>query len=279
MVSMVHTNNVTGTTIPVKDIIHAAHDRKALVMLDGAQSAPHRSIDVERMDVDLFAFSAHKMLGPSGVGILYAKKDILSRIEPLIGGGGGVGMTTYTDVEFLPPPERFESGLQKYSGMIGTGAAIDYLQNLGMDNIAEHEERLNIIATKELMNNGASDILRPLDAKLRSGILSFNVKGMTSHDVAMIIDEMAKIEVRSGMHCVHPFFGSRNIPGAVRASFYLYNTEDEVKQFSKTMNELVSTVLELINRIGHVREYLVRHLPILSKRAIYSCNFTSATVE
>ena len=98
-------------------------------------------------------------------------------------------------------------------------------------------------------------------------------------NVAMIIDEMAKIEVRSGMHCVHPFFGSRNIPGAVRASFYLYNTEDEVKQFSKTMNELVSTVLELINRIGHVREYLVRHLPILSKRAIYSCNFTSATVE
>ncbi len=241
MVSMVHTNNVTGTTIPVKDIISAAHDRKALVMLDGAQSAPHRSIDVESMDVDLFAFSAHKMLGPSGVGILYAKKDILSKIEPLIGGGGGVGMTTYTDVEFLPPPERFESGLQNYSGIIGTGAAVDYLQNLGMDDIAEHEVRLNIMATKELIDNGAISILRPLDAKLRSGILSFNVKGMTSHDVAMIIDEMAKIEVRSGMHCVHPFFGSRNIPGAVRASFYLYNTEDEVKRFSQTMDELVST--------------------------------------
>ncbi len=153
MVSLVHTNNVTGTTLPTKDIINIAHENGALVMLDGAQSVPHRSIDVERMDVDVLTFSMHKMLGPSGVGVLYAKPDILEKIEPLIGGGGGVGTTTYDEVHFLRPPEKFESGLLNYSGIIGSGAAIDYLSGLGMDDIADHEIRLNRVLT-----NGLKDV-------------------------------------------------------------------------------------------------------------------------
>jgi cysteine desulfurase/selenocysteine lyase len=240
LVSMVHTNNVTGTTIPAMEIIREAHDRGALVCLDGAQSTPHQRIDVKELDVDMFAFSAHKMLGPSGMGVLYAKMDILERMEPLIGGGGGVGLTTYDKVEFLPPPERFESGLMNYSGIIGTGAAVDYLTAVGMDEIQEHERRLNDVVTRGLRDLPGISILPPSDPSLRSGIFSFNLQGMSSHDIAMIIDEMAKVLIRSGMHCVHPYFVSRGIDGCARASFYLYNTEEEARRFVEAVKELSS---------------------------------------
>lgn len=240
LVSMVHTNNVTGTTIPAGEIIKEAHDQGALVCLDGAQSTPHQRIDVEELDVDMFAFSSHKMLGPSGMGVLYAKMDILERMEPLISGGGGVGLTTYDRVEFLPPPERFESGLMNYSGIIGTAAAVDYLTRIGMDEVQEHERRLNDIVTGGLKDLSGISILPPADPALRSGIFSFNLQGMTSHDIAMIIDEMAKVLIRSGMHCVHPYFVSRGIDGCARASFYLYNTEEEARRFVEAVKELSS---------------------------------------
>jgi cysteine desulfurase / selenocysteine lyase len=241
LVSMVHTNNVTGTTIPAREVVKTAHDSNVLVMLDGAQSAPHQSIDVERMDVDAFTFSAHKMLGPSGVGVLYAKKELLEQLQPLIGGGGSVGMTDYEHVEFLPPPEKFEGGLLNYSGVIGTGAAVDYLKNVGMDDIAAHEVRLNTIATDGLKDFPSIEILAPLDPRRRGGLLPFNIKGMTSHDVAMIIDEMARVQIRSGMHCMHPFFLSRRIDGCARASFYLYNTEEECRLFVDAVKLVAST--------------------------------------
>ncbi|WP_019177159.1 aminotransferase class V-fold PLP-dependent enzyme [Methanomassiliicoccus luminyensis] len=241
MVSMVHTNNVTGTTIPEKEVIELAHERNIPVMLDGAQSVPHRKIDVEALDVDLLTFSVHKMLGPAGVGVLYAKEGMLERIEPLIGGGGGVGTTDYGSAEFLPPPEKFESGLQNYSGIIGSGAAVQYLESIGMDEVREHEARLNTLVTDGLKDIEQVSILKPLDPRLRSGVFSFNVRGMSSHDVAMIIDEMAKVQMRSGMHCVHPFFLSRNIDGCARASFYVYNTEAECKRFVEAVKEIVDT--------------------------------------
>lgn len=240
LVSMVHTNNVTGTTIPAREVVKEAHDRGALVCLDGAQSTPHQRIDVKGLDVDMFAFSSHKMLGPSGMGVLYAKPEVLEIMEPLIGGGGGVGLTTYDRVEFLPPPDRFESGLMNYSGILGTGAAVDYLTQIGMEEVQEHEQRLNGIATGGLRDLPGISILPPTDPSLRSGIFSFNLQGMTSHDVAMIIDEMAKVLIRSGMHCVHPFFVSRRIDGCARASFYLYNTEEETKRFVEAVEELSS---------------------------------------
>ncbi|NLI73159.1 MAG: cysteine desulfurase [Euryarchaeota archaeon] len=244
LVSMAHTNNITGTSIPAKEVIEEAHDMGALVCLDGAQSTPHMSINVEEFDVDMYAFSIHKMLGPSGMGVLYAKKDILERIEPLIGGGGGVGLATYEEVELLPPPERLESGLMNYSGIIGAGAAVDYLTAVGMDNIQEHERRLNDIVTRGLRDLSDISILPPVDPELRSGIFSFNIKGMSSHDIAMIIDEMAGVLIRSGMHCVHPYFVSRGIDGCARASFYLYNTEEEAHRFVEAVKELTSIFSE-----------------------------------
>jgi cysteine desulfurase/selenocysteine lyase len=210
-------------------------------MVDGAQSAPHRPIDVEAMDVDVFAFSAHKMLGPSGVGVLYAKHEVLERIEPLISGGGSVGTTSYDQAEFLPPPEGLEGGLLNYSGVIGAAAAADYLRAIGMDEVADHERRLNRLATLGLREIGTVTILGPLDAALRDGVLSFNIKGMTSHDVAMIIDEMAKVLIRSGMHCMHPFFRSRGIDGCARASFYIYNTPEECLRFTEAVRLVAET--------------------------------------
>lgn len=241
MVSMVHVNNVTGTCLPAEEVIEMAHDRGALVMLDGAQSAPHRSIDVEKMDVDLFAFSAHKMLGPSGVGVLYAKKEVLERLEPLIVGGGSVVSTTYDHMDFLPAPEKFEGGLLNYSGILGAAAAIDYLRALGMDEVAAHDERLNTLATEGLQGIKEATILGPIEPGLRDGVLSFNLQGLTSHDVAMIVDEMAKVLIRSGMHCMHPYFKSRGIDGCARASFYIYNTVDECMRFVEGVRAVAET--------------------------------------
>lgn len=238
MVSMAHTNNVTGTTIPAEEIIEEAHEKGALVLLDGAQSTPHRRIDVKRLDVDVLTFSAHKMLGPSGIGILYAKREVLEKMEPLIVGGGGVGLARYDQVELLPPPEKFESGLLNYSGIAGTGAAIDYLERVGMDEVEEHEGKLNRIITEGLRDLPGISILPPFDPMLRSSIFSFNLRGMTSHDIAMIIDEMAKVLIRSGMHCMHPYFLSRGIDGCARASFYLYNSEAEAIRFVQAVKDL-----------------------------------------
>lgn len=241
LVSMVHTNNVTGTTIPETEIIKRAHDHGSLVMLDGAQSAPHRPIDVEAMGVDMFALSAHKMLGPAGVGVLYAKMEVLEHLEPLISGGGSVGITDYDHVEFLPPPEKFEAGLLNYSGIIGTGAAADYLKAIGMNEIADHETRLNRLVTEGLKDLPELSILEPHNPTLRGGLFPFNIRGMGSHDVAMIIDEMAKVLIRSGMHCMHPFFLSRHIDGCARASFYIYNNEDECARFVDAVKAVAST--------------------------------------
>jgi cysteine desulfurase/selenocysteine lyase len=150
-------------------------------------------------------------------------------------------MTDYENVQYLPPPERFEGGLLNYSGIIGTGAAVDYLQRVGMDDISAHEVRLNVIATAGLSDLPSIKFLEPLDPRRRGGLLPFNIKGMTSHDVAMIIDEMAKVQIRSGMHCMHPFFLSRKIDGCARASFYLYNTEEECKLFVDAVKLVAST--------------------------------------
>jgi cysteine desulfurase/selenocysteine lyase len=240
-VSLVHTNNVTGTTIPAKEIVEIAHDQGSTVMLDGAQAAPHMKIDAKKLDVDFYAFSMHKMLGPSGVGVLYAKEEIAKDLEPLITGGGGVSLTEYDSAKYLPMPDRFEAGLMNYSGVIGSAAAVDYLSTLGMDDIREHEVALNTYVTSELKDIELIKILEPLDPKMRGSIFSFNVKGLGSHDVAMILDEVDKIMVRSGMHCTHPFFISRGIDGCARASFYIYNTISECERFVKAMRVLVDT--------------------------------------
>lgn len=238
LLSVVHTNNVDGSSLPLKDIVELAHDHGVLVMADGCQAAPHGPLDLKDLDVDLYAWSMHKMLGPSGTGILYGKREVLEQVEPLITGGGGVSLTTYDSADLLPIPDKFESGLQNYSGIIGSGAALNYLSGIGMDDIVDHERRLNALITKELSSVENLTMLGPEGPERRGGIFSFNLKGMHSHDIAMILDEMAGIMVRSGMHCVHPYFEAKKIDGCARSSFYLYNTEEEMKRFAEAVRYL-----------------------------------------
>lgn len=239
VVSLVHCSNVTGTTIQAREVIEIAHDQGAFVMLDGSQAAPHGPVDVRDLDVDFYAMSLHKMLGPSGVGVLFAKEELQGRVEPLILGGGSVSLSSYEDMELLPPPEKFEAGLMNYAGIIGSGPAVRYLMRVGMDNVKEHIVSLNREASKGVNDIPEIGIVGPDDPDLRSGILSFNVEGMKSHDVATFLDEMGGILLRSGMHCAHPFFRSRNMQGAVRASFYIYNTREECHRLVEVLGEMV----------------------------------------
>ena len=243
MVSMVHTSNLEGYTIPAEEIIKIAHDHDALVMLDGAQSAAHRYLDIKRLDVDFFSFSIHKMCGPTGMGVLYGKSHLLNDLSPFIVGGDTIFETTYQTSKFLDPPNRFEGGLQNYAGMLGSGAAVEYLLNIGMKNIQEHETKLNTIMTSKLDNISNVHIIGPKEPEKRAGIVSFWVDNMEAHDLAMIMDEVANIMLRSGMHCVHSWFNSRGINGSTRASAYLYNTEEEAKIFGDTLEDVLGKIM------------------------------------
>ncbi|QLH75755.1 MAG: cysteine desulfurase [Methanomassiliicoccales archaeon] len=241
VVSMVHTNNVNGVTVPIKEIAEIAHDNGALMVVDGAQSAPHMKVDMEAMDIDVFCMSMHKMLGPSGMGILYGNEEVLRDLRPLMSGGGSVLETTYDSETSLPPPEKFEAGLLNYAGIIGSGAAIKYLREVGMDEVASHSRKLNERITSGLKDIPEVEILRPYQAEKRGCIFSFNIKGLRSHDVAMLLDEMSRILIRSGNHCAHPYFASRGIDGCARASLYLYNDEKDCDIFVDSVKKVVET--------------------------------------
>jgi cysteine desulfurase/selenocysteine lyase len=195
-------------------------------------------LDLRSLGVDYLAASAHKMCGPSGVGFFYARTDVAERLRPVLYGGHGVTDTKYDSYELLPPPERFETGLQNYSGIVGTGAALDYLSALGMDEIRAHEAALNRKMTKALMDVPGVRILKPSDPNLRAGIFSFNIDNLSAHDVAMILDHSKNIMMRSGMHCCHPYFHARRLDGCARASVYIYNTPEEVEVFAESVRGL-----------------------------------------
>jgi cysteine desulfurase/selenocysteine lyase len=241
LISMVHTSNLDGYTIPAEEIIKIAHEKGVMVMLDGAQSAAHSEVDMQKLDVDFFALSIHKMCGPTGVGVLYGKYDLLNDMEPVIVGGETLKNSTYDEVEFLNSPQKFEAGLQNYAGQIGAGAAVDYLTNIGMDNINEHEHKLNNILTERFLKIPGLSLIGPENPALRGGILGFNIEDINSHDLAMILDEQYNIMIRSGMHCVHSWFNAHKIEGAARASVYLYNTEDEVKLLAEKLEDVVNS--------------------------------------
>ncbi|MFW5898428.1 MAG: aminotransferase class V-fold PLP-dependent enzyme [Candidatus Saliniplasma sp.] len=236
LVSMVHTSNLDGTTIPAKEIGEIVHDYEALLMLDGAQSVPHKPMDVNELDVDLLAFSVHKMLGPTGVGILYGKEEVLERLDPLVAGGGSVKDSTYDTVTLKDSPEKFEGGLQNYSALCGIKPAVDYLQDVGLKDIEKHEIKLNRIATDLLSDK--VQVIGPKDPGKRSGIFNFRVEVLGCHEITILLEEK-EILTRGGMHCVHPWHRTRNELGGTRASFYFYNTEEEVKRFAKVFEELL----------------------------------------
>lgn len=238
LVSFVYTSNLDGYTLPVDEIIHRAHRHGALVLLDAAQAAPHHPIDVRKLDVDFLAFSGHKMLGPTGTGILYVKRAHYATLQPFIVGGETVEWTTYDRHRFLQPPERFEAGLQNYAGELGLAAAATYLQSIGLDAIAAHERALTRRMHEGLCVIEGVHIVGVQNPDLRSGITSFTIDGVHYHDVAMILDSNFSIMVRSGQHCVHSWFTAHGIRGSVRASFYLYNTLDEVDALLDAVAEI-----------------------------------------
>jgi cysteine desulfurase/selenocysteine lyase len=242
LVAMGHTSNLDGVTIPAREIIKTAHDHGALVLLDAAQSAPHREIDVRKLDVDFLACSGHKMLGPSGTGILYGKYHLLESMPHYIAGGGTVTNSTYTGFTPEKPPERFEAGLQDYAGIIGLAEATKYLSAIGMRNIEAHEAELNRKITESFRNSPCLSILGPADPSLRSGIFSFNVSNMDPHDIALLLDRSDNIAIRSGSHCVHSWFNAHGVKGSARASVYLYNTPAECDTFINALNKIIKYI-------------------------------------
>jgi cysteine desulfurase/selenocysteine lyase len=238
LVSMTMTSNVDGTSIPAKEIIDIAHKNGALVLLDAAQSAPHQEINVKKLDADFLACSGHKMLGPSGTGVLYGKKELLEKIPPFLVGGDTVKDTTYTTAEFAETPEKFEAGLQNYAGIIGLGAAMEYLQKAGLNEIHKHEIALNKKITDAIGDK--VQLIGQKDPALRSGIFSFIPGKMDLHTAAMMINKSHFIMMRSGMHCVHSWFHANKLPGSCRASLYLYNNEEDCDAFIDAIKKITA---------------------------------------
>jgi cysteine desulfurase/selenocysteine lyase len=238
IVSFVHCSNLDGYTTPAEEIIKIAHDNDALVILDGAQSAPHKAVNVKKLDVDFFAFSGHKMLGPSGTGVLYGKQHLLEELNSFLVGGDTVQNSTYDSCVFLKPPEKFEAGLQNYAGTVGFAAAAEYLDKIGKENVQRHEIELNKIITQDIKEIEGSSIIGPPSPELRGGIISFNIEGINHHDIAMMLDERANIMIRSGQHCVHSWFNAHGINGSARVSLYIYNTKEEAKVFIDNLKEI-----------------------------------------
>ena len=241
IVSVQHSNNVTGCSVPVKAVTEIAHDYGAMVIIDGAQAAPHMPVDLQKIDADIYCCSIHKMLGPSGVGIMYGKREVLEKMKPLMLGGGTVGLATYDSVNLAPIPDKFEAGLLNYAGIIGTKAAIDYLDKIGMDNIEKWDTELMKRAMGNLEDVKNLHFVGPGQPGKRCGVLSFNIDGLASHDIAMMLDSMANVMIRSGMHCAHPFYVSRAIDGSARASTYLYNSPEEMDIFTETVRKIAET--------------------------------------
>ncbi|MEM3455515.1 MAG: aminotransferase class V-fold PLP-dependent enzyme [Candidatus Micrarchaeia archaeon] len=245
LAAFVHTSNIDGTTQQIEKMIKIAHDNKIFTLVDAAQSAPHKKIDVKKLNPDALACSGHKMLGPSGTGILYLSENSVSNLSEFMTGGETVVNSTYESVEFEKLPNKYEAGLQNYSGIIGLGAATEYLKSVGLERIEAHESELNQIITnglEEEIENGYIQLLGPKEAKLRSGIFSFNIKGMTYHQISLLLDKSENIMIRSGQHCVHSWFNANNIDGSARASLYLYNTKEEANTFVEAVKRLVKFV-------------------------------------
>lgn len=242
LVSLGMTSNLDGVTMPVEQIIRWAHRAGAWVLVDAAQTAPHQPLAVQKLDVDFLAFSGHKLGGPTGMGGLYGKRDRLERLDSFMVGGDTVAHSTYETFEMLPIPERFEAGLQDYAGIIGLGAAVKYLQTIGLKAVHDHEIQLNRIITQGIKSLPQLKIIGPEDASLRGGIVSFYVPGVEAHQIALILDESYRIMVRSGQHCVHSWFADRKIPGSVRASLAFYNTVEEAELLVEAIKETLTVL-------------------------------------
>ena len=227
IVAVTGQSNVTGVIPPVGEITRLAHEAGALVLVDGAQSVPHHPVDVAALGADFLAFSAHKMLGPFGLGVLYGKSDKLDALPPFLTGGSMIEVVRMEETTFLPPPARFEPGVPPAAQAAGLAAAVDYLSGLGMDNVAAHEESLTAHALDALREINGVRVLGPDTTKDRGGAVAFEVAGVHPHDVGQVLDEMG-VAVRTGHHCAWPLHRALGVQASTRATFYVYNTHAEV---------------------------------------------------
>ncbi len=239
LISLFHTSNLDGRSLPVRAISEIARDRGAEVLLDGCQAAPHEAVDLKRIGASFYAVSAHKMLGPTGVGALLSAPGALDRIAPLNLGGETVEWSTQRTHRLRPPPYRFEAGLQNYAGILGAHAGLRFLARAGLEAVRRHQAALNRVATRALADEPRITILGPALPGDRPSILGFTLAGVDAHDVALFLDEGYRVLVRSGQHCVHSWYAERGLTGSVRASFYLYNTVDEVRRLVQGIQELL----------------------------------------
>ena len=227
LVAVTHQSNVTGTIPPVAEIARAAHDKGALVLADAAQSVPHQPVDVAALGVDFLAFSAHKMLAPYGIGVLFGRADLLEAMPPFLTGGSMIEVVRMEGSTFLPPPQRFEPGVPAAAEAAGLAAAVDYLSGLGMSRVAAHEESLTAHALDTLREINGVRVLGPDTTKDRGGAVAFGVEGVHPHDVGQVLDELG-VAVRTGHHCAWPLHRALGVQASTRATFYVYNTHAEV---------------------------------------------------
>ncbi len=239
LVSVVFISNLDGVANPVKEIAKLAHSNNSFVLIDAAQAAGHQIINVRDLDCDFLAFSGHKVLGPTGTGVLYAKKNLMEELNPFIVGGGTLEDSTYENHKFLTGPERFEAGLQDYAGIIGFGEAVKYLQNIGFENIKSQEQKLNKIITDGIKDLPQIKIIGPENHNQHSGIINFYHSKMVSHEIALLLDKTYNIMTRSGRHCVHSWYNAHGIKDSVRVSVYFYNTPDEAEYFIESLKKII----------------------------------------
>ena len=236
IVGITHVSNVLGTINNVKKIIKYAHKKGAVVIVDASQSIPHMKIDVQELDADFLVFSGHKMLAPLGIGVLYGKREILNNMTPFLMGGDMIEYVYEQETTFAPLPNKFEAGTQNVEGVIGLGAAIDYIKKIGYDKIQEKENEVILYARQELSKLKYLTLYLTPNAQNHSSVISFNIKGVHPHDVASILDS-ENVCVRSGNHCAQPLMRFLGIDSTCRVSFYFYNSKEDVDRLVSALNK------------------------------------------
>ncbi len=236
LISISEVSNVLGTIVPIREIVKKAHAKDIPVLVDAAQSVPHMPVDVQATDCDFMVFSAHKMLGPTGVGILYVKKEILEKLQPFISGGDMIKEVHKYETVYNDLPYKFEAGTPNIADVIGFGAAMDYLNRLGMDKVRDHEIELTKYAMDAMKDIRGMTLYGPLDAKNKGGVISFNLGDIHPHDLATILNDHG-IAIRSGHHCAQVLMEKFDLSATSRASFYIYNTIEEVEKFINALND------------------------------------------
>jgi cysteine desulfurase/selenocysteine lyase len=231
-----HISNALGVLNPIEEIIQKAHAVGAAVLIDGAQSCPHIKPDVQALDVDFYMTSAHKMCGPTGVGMLYGKEEWLRKLPPYKGGGEMIATVTFEKTTYADLPHKFEAGTPNICGGIAFGAAIDYMNEVGFDNIAKHEHELLVYGTQRLQEIEGVTIYGPKDLNKKASVISFNIENIHPYDIGTIIDKLG-IAVRTGHHCAQPIMDFFKIPGTIRASFAFYNTKEEIDIFVEAVKK------------------------------------------